>query len=248
MNSISIMKPTIGHEIDNGKERKRVSGRRLLITIDGPAGVGKSTVSQALAKRLGYIYLDTGALYRALAWKIQQQQSDPNNAAQIEAILSHTDIGLIPQTDGVAVQVDGSVVEPGVLRTPEISQLASTIAALPQVRAWLLPAQRKLGEACGVVAEGRDMGTRVFPQADVKFFLDADVSVRAMRRHLEFSQKGQQQSLKAVQEEMTARDWRDRTREIAPLCPAEEATIIDTSHQSADQVVDQMMKVIADRL
>ncbi|MGD9850491.1 MAG: (d)CMP kinase [Nitrospirales bacterium] len=242
------MKPTIGHDFDNGKERATVSGRRLLITIDGPAGVGKSTVSQSLAKRLGYIYLDTGALYRALAWKIQQQQSDPNNAAQVEAILSQTEISFLPQADGVSIQVDGSAVEPGALRTPEISQLASTIAVLPLVRAWLLPVQRKLGEACGVVAEGRDMGTRVFPQADVKFFLDADVSVRAIRRHLEFAQKGKGQSLESVQEEMTARDWRDRTREIAPLYPAEEATIIDTSHQSADQVVDQMMKVIADRL
>ncbi|MDR4495227.1 MAG: (d)CMP kinase [Nitrospirales bacterium] len=242
------MKPTRGQGAGDHKEKKRGSARRLLITIDGPAGVGKSTVSQSLAKHLGYVYLDTGALYRAVAWKIQQLKSDPNDPIQVEAILSHTDIGILPQTDGIAIQIDGVVVEPGALRTPEVSQLASTIAALPRVRAWLLPVQRKFGEACGVVAEGRDMGTRVFPQADIKFFLDADVTVRAMRRHLEFAQKGRDQSLESVQEDMTARDRRDRTREIAPLYPAEEATIIDTSHQSADQVVEQMMKVIADRL
>lgn len=244
----SIMKSTKRHEVDHEKDNRRISGRRLLITIDGPAGVGKSTVSQSLAKRLGYSYLDTGALYRALAWKIQQLKTDPNDPGQVEAVLSHTDIGFLPQTDGIAIQVDGLIVEPKALRTPEISQLASTIAALPRVRAWLLPVQRKLGEACGVVAEGRDMGTRVFPEADVKFFLDADVTVRAVRRHRELSLKGREQSLQSVQEEMAARDSRDRTREIAPLYPAEEATIIDTTHQSADQVVDQMMKVIADRL
>lgn len=242
------MKTTKGQEVDHNKEQKNTSGRRLLITIDGPAGVGKSTVSQSLAKRLGYIYLDTGALYRALAWKIQQVKANPDDTDQVESVLTHTDISFLPQTDGIAIQVDGLTVEPRALRTSEISQLASTIAALPRVRAWLLPVQRKLGEACGVVAEGRDMGTRVFPEADVKFFLDADVAVRALRRHLELSQKGREQSLQSVQEEMTARDCRDRTREIAPLYPAEEATIIDTTHQSADQVVDQMMKVIADHL
>ena len=222
--------------------------RRLLITIDGPAGVGKSTVSRSLAKRLGYAYLDTGALYRALAWKIQQQQVDPHDPINLDAILSHTDICLLPQVDGVAIQVDGRLIEPSALRTPEISQLASTIAALSQVRAWLLPVQRKFGEGRGVVAEGRDMGTRVFPHADVKFFLDADLSVRAERRYLELAQKGQKQSLEAVQEEMADRDRRDRTRNVDPLCPAKEAIMVDTSHESATQVVDHMMKVIVDRL
>lgn len=235
--------------INEGNVRKVNLGRRLLITIDGPAGVGKSTVSRAMAKRLGYAYLDTGALYRALAWKIQQQQPfDPHDSDQLEDILSHTNICLLPKADGVAIQIDGQLIEPDALRKPEISQLASTIAALPRVRAWLLPIQQEFGEIQGIVAEGRDMGTRVFPNADVKFFLDADLSVRAERRHLELTKKGQVQSLESVKEEMAARDKRDRTRAFDPLCPAKDAILVDTSHEDVFQVVDQMMKVIVDRL
>ncbi len=232
---------------DQKQERKISLARRLLITVDGPAGVGKSTVSRSLATRLGSVYLDTGALYRALAWKIQHQGSDPHDSEQLESLLSQTDLCLLPKAEGVLIQVDGHPVDSRALRTPEISQLASTIAAQSQVRAWLLPVQRKFGEGRGVVAEGRDMGTRVFPDADMKFFLDADLSVRAGRRHLELAQKGQVQSLESVQEEMAVRDKRDRTRTVDPLCPAEDAIMVDTSHKSAIQVVDKMMKMIMDR-
>ncbi len=242
------MKPLDEVDITKKNERNVNVSRRLLITIDGPAGVGKSTVSQGLAKRLGYVYLDTGALYRALAWKIQQQQADPQDSIRLETLLSKTEIVLLPHGEQVSIQIDGQMIEPRVLRTPEISQLASSIAAIPQVRAWLLPIQRRFAEARGVVAEGRDMGTRVFPQADLKFFLDADLSVRAERRHMELSQRGQSQSLEMVREQMAARDIRDRTRAIDPLCPAKEAILVDTSHESAPQVLEQMMKVIADRL
>ena len=246
---MTIMKFLSEAAINEGSARKVNLGRRLLITIDGPAGVGKSTVSRAMAKRLGYAYLDTGSLYRALAWKIQQQQPfDLDDSDQLEDILSHTNICLLPKADGIAIQIDGQVVESDALRKPEISQLASTIAALPRVRTCLLPVQQKFGEIQGIVAEGRDMGTRVFPNADVKFFLDADLSVRAERRHLELTNKGQVQSLESVKEEMAARDKRDRTRAFDPLCPAKDAIMVDTSHEDVSQVVDQMMKVITDRL
>jgi CMP/dCMP kinase len=220
---------------------------RMLITIDGPAGVGKSTVSRVLANRLGYAYLDTGALYRALAWKIHQQHVDPDDPERLEMVLSQTDMKVSCHNNELDLMIDGRPIDPQELRTPLVSHLSSRIAAIPQVRDWLLPLQRKLGEGDGVVAEGRDMGTRVFPDADVKFFLDADLEVRAERRRQELAQKGQVFSLAEVQREMAARDSRDRTRSTAPLRPADGAVIINTSNQSVEQVLEQMMNVIADQ-
>lgn len=182
-----------------------------------------------------------------MAWKIRKERLDPNNPDSLEAVLSHTDIRVIPRVNGSVISVDGQEVAASALRVPEVSQLASTVAAIPQVRVWLLPVQRSFAEKGGVVAEGRDMGTRVFPDADVKFFLDADLSVRAERRRNELAENGQNFSLQNVQEDMAERDARDRTRAIDPLCPAEGAIMIDTSNQSAGEVVDKMMNVIAAR-
>ncbi len=216
----------------------------LLITIDGPAGVGKSTVSKCLAKRLGYAYLDTGALYRALAWKIHQEQIDPQHTSQVEDLLSRTNMDLVHGPDGLLVRIDGQAVAQEHLRSPIISQLASSVASLPSVRAWLLPIQQKVGRVGKIVAEGRDMGTRVFPKADVKFFLDAELEVRARRRHKEQVQKGESLDLPSVQKEMEIRDKRDRNRTVDPLRPAPEANIIDTSHQTIEEVVGSMLSKI----
>ena len=143
-----------------------------------------------MAARLGYSYLDTGSLYRAIAWKVQKEQLDPNNPDHIQSLLSRTVLRLVPGKENLSLLVDGQPVDQEMIRTPAISQLASCVAALQQVREWLLPVQREVGEDVGVVAEGRDMGTRVFPGADVKFFLDADLEVRANRRQQELVQKG----------------------------------------------------------
>ncbi len=219
-----------------------------MITIDGPAGVGKSTVSKCLAGRLHYGYLDTGALYRALAWKVQQEQLKPSNLSHIESLLSRTSLQLIADQNGFSIKIDGQSVIEKELRTPVISQLASSIAVLPIVREWLLPVQQAVGIAGGVVAEGRDMGTRVFPNADVKFFLEADVNVRARRRQQELAGKGQPVHLDKVRDEMVMRDTRDRTRALDPLRPASEAIMIETSQQSIEDIVSHMMGMIADRL
>ncbi|MGB5054527.1 MAG: (d)CMP kinase, partial [Nitrospirales bacterium] len=229
-------------------ENRAVQRRRLLITIDGPAGVGKSTVAKCLATRLGYVYLDTGALYRAIAWKVQQEQLDATSLGQIQSLLARTILQLIPGKEGFSIWVDGQVIDQEVIRTPAISQLASRVAALQPIRDWLLPVQRKIGGEVGVVAEGRDMGTRVFPSADVKFFLDADLEVRANRRQQELVQQGQAIHLKAVRDDMAVRDDRDRTRTVDPLRPASEAIMIDTSQRSVEEVVGHMMEIIADRL
>jgi len=230
------------------EEKRTVEPRRLVIAIDGPAGVGKSTVSKCLADRLHYGYLDTGALYRALAWKVQQEHVDPNNIAHIEALLSRTNLELIAAHNGFAVTMDGRPMGQQELRTPAVSQLASSIAVLPIVREWLLPVQQEVGKAGGVVAEGRDMGTRVFPDADIKFFLEADVNVRAHRRQQELAEKGKPVHLDTVREEMVMRDARDRNRHTDPLRPSPEAIMVETSQQSVEEVVGHMMSMITDRL
>jgi len=205
-------------------------------------------VAKCLAARLRYVYLDTGALYRAIAWKVQKEQLDPNNPGHIQSLLSRTVLRLVPGKEGFSILVDGQAIDQAVIRTPAISQLASCVAALQPVREWLLPVQREIGEGVGVIAEGRDMGTRVFPCADVKFFLDADLEVRANRRQQELVKKDQTIHLKAVRDDMAVRDNRDRTRSVDPLRPAPEAIMIDTSRQSVEEVVEHMMKIIVDRL
>ena len=201
-----------------------------------------------MADRFHYGYLDTGALYRALAWKVHKEQLEPNNLAHIEALLSRTSLQLISDHNGFAMRMDGQPLVQTELRTSVISQLASSIAVLPIVREWLLPVQQEVGKAGGVVAEGRDMGTRVFPDADIKFFLEADVNVRAHRRQQQLAQKGQVVSLDTVREEMIMRDTRDRNRANDPLRPHPEAIMIETSEQPLEKVVDEMMGMISDRL
>lgn len=201
-----------------------------------------------MADRLHYGYLDTGALYRALAWKVQQEQLDPDNLADMKAFLCRTSLQLTAAHNGFVMTIDGQPIIQQELRTSAVSQLASSIAILPMVRDWLLPVQQEVGNAGGVVAEGRDMGTRVFPDADIKFFLEADVNVRARRRQQELAEKGIQIHLDTVRDEMVVRDTRDRNRTTDPLRPAPQAIMIETSQRSVDEVVGHMMGMIANRL
>lgn len=209
----------------------------LLVTIDGPAGAGKTTVSKMLAGRLGYRYLDTGALYRAVAV-----------AAQRDGVAADDDRGLTGLCAALALRLDGERVflsgqdVTDRLRTPEISLLASAVSARPVVRQTLFGIQRAIGQAGGVVAEGRDMGTVVFPEADVKFFLDASVRQRALRRFAQYGDGGP--SLETIEQDIRRRDANDSHRDLAPLKPAADALIIDSSRISAADVVDRMMSRI----
>jgi CMP/dCMP kinase len=219
----------------------------MIVAIDGPAGVGKSTVAKQLASRLGYLYLDTGALYRAVAWATLQNGHDPADADAIAGLLPKLSIQMQFKNETVRVSVNGKDVS-GELRTPAVSSAASVVSAIPAVRAWLLPVQRQIGQQGSVVAEGRDIGTKVFPAAEVKFFLEADPTVRADRRHRELVAAGHGGGIEQTSAELAGRDNRDRSRAVAPLVPAQDAHHIDTSTLSAEEVVNQMLAVVAAKL
>jgi len=216
----------------------------VIITIDGPAGVGKSTVAKLLAARLGFLYLDTGALYRAIAWKVLRDAIPPTDHDRVAAVLSSTSLHMQFCHGSMQVLVDGTDVTAD-LRTSEVTQVASLVSAIPTVREWLLPVQREIARRGSVVAEGRDVGTKVFPLAPLKFFLDADATVRAERRHRELVAAGHVGGIDTTYQDLAGRDTRDRTRAIAPLVPAADARPIDTSLLNIEQVVDHMMAAVS---
>ena len=216
----------------------------MIIAIDGPAGVGKSTVARQLASRLGYLYLDTGALYRAVAWKMLRSGIDPADREQVTALLPSLSIQMLFQNGAMLVLVNDVDVT-NELRTPDVTAAASVVSAIPAVREWLLPVQRQIGQRGSVVAEGRDIGTKVFPSAPVKFFLEADATVRAERRHRELVAAGHHASMEKTYQDLSGRDERDRTRAVAPLVPAADARLIDTSSLRIEDVVEQMVAAVA---
>ncbi len=207
-----------------------------IITIDGPSGAGKSTVSRLLAGRLGYKYLDTGALYRAVAWKIREENTDIEDRKKIGDILKKTKIAF----NDNRVTVNGTDVTLQI-RTPEIGELSSKISARPAVRKHLFAIQRQIGLKGKVVIEGRDIGTVIFPEAKNKFFLDAGIEERAGRRYRELKKNNPETTLKAVIEGVRKRDKRDSTRQSAPLKRTENMIYIDTSNLTMEEVVAKIM-------
>ena len=213
--------------------------KKLLITIDGPAGAGKTTVSRALADRLGYRYIDTGALYRGIALAAKNRGVDPQNDDDLKLLCSDIDLNFVRQKDGLDLFLNGENISDRI-RTPEITMMASAVSARPVVRKFLLKLQKDLGREKAAVFEGRDMGTVVFPEADFKFFLDASTSTRARRRYDEQKTKNSQ-SLDEVQRDIQQRDRNDSTRDLAPLKPAADAIVIDSTEMQVGEVVDLMV-------
>ena len=214
-----------------------------IITVDGPAGSGKSTVSRLLAKRLKYLYLDTGAMYRAVALQAKRESVDLKDREKISRLCRDLDLHF-KTVDGKTRIFLGSEDISAAIRSPEMDMLSSAISAIKEVRQAMTLLQRKMAGQGGVVAEGRDMGTVVFPDADCKFFVDADSGVRAGRRYRERLERGEAVSMGEVEKELRKRDDQDTNRALAPLAPAKDAVIMDTTNMTVEEVVEKMIKTV----
>lgn len=215
--------------------------KKIVVAIDGPAGAGKSTVSQIAADKLKFTYIDTGAMYRAVAWKTLQQNKEVTDEVIISS-LNDIDINLIFENRKTRVFVNNKEVTEEI-RTPEINKIVSKVAALVPVREKLTYLQRKMGEKGNVLMDGRDIGTFVFPNADVKIFLTASVEERARRRFEELKAKGFEVNLKDIEKDIALRDKLDSEREMAPLKKADDAVLLDTTGMSIEEVVDKIISL-----
>ena len=217
------------------------------VAIDGPAGAGKSTIARRAAEKLGYIYVDTGALYRAVGLKFSKTGADTSSDEEIERVLSETAVDIRFSGGEQHVFLDGEDVS-GLIRTPEASMMASAVSAKPAVRAFLLEMQRRLAYENNVIMDGRDIGTVVLPDAQVKIFLTASPEERARRRYEEMAAKGQEISYENVLDDLIKRDYNDSHRAVAPLTPAPDALLVDTTGNTLEQSVEQLTTLIKERL
>jgi len=215
----------------------------FVVTIDGPAGAGKSTTARAVAARLGILYVDTGALYRAFALKVLERGIAPDDLDQLAVVAQQTALDLAGSPDRPHVWLDGVDVSDRI-RTPEVSEMSSRLAALPLVRKWLIGIQRSLRDRGPLVAEGRDLGTVVFPDAEVKIFLDANLDTRAARRFDEHQRRGLEVRRDEVAEEVARRDARDRTRDQSPLTAAADAIVIDTTAMALESQIEAVLTAV----
>lgn len=217
------------------------------IAIDGPSGAGKSTLAKAVAARLGIVYVDTGALYRTVGYFVKERGVDPKNASAVEGILSDAEIK-VRYEDGVQrVYLNGVDLGDGI-RTPEMSLYASAVSAIPAVRAFLLETQKEIARENSVIMDGRDIGTVILPDAEVKIFLTASAEARARRRYRELTEKGQTVRYEDVLREMELRDENDRNRDVAPAIPAEDALHFDNSGMTVEEGVDAVIRIVAERV
>ena len=237
-NSVEPLRP-------RGKSQPSTRGvKKMTIAIDGPSGAGKSTVARSLARRLGYIYIDTGAMYRSVALRVKEKSTSPEDELALKQLASSLPITFSTKGEQTHVFCEGEDITEAI-RTPEISRLASAISRQKGVREALVRMQRKMGKEGGVILEGRDIGTVVFPDADVKFYLDAESDERARRRYHEMLKKGVRVDYKETQEELVQRDHHDMHRIYSPLRKAVDAVFIDSTHRSVEEVVEEMVRIIS---
>jgi len=215
--------------------------RRPVVAVDGPAGAGKSTVARALAARLGYLYIDTGAMYRAVALAAARAGVPLDDGPALADLCSRIDLRLVPSPAGSRVFL-GDEDCSSAIRTPEMSLASSRVSAVPEVRAAMVALQRRMGEGGGAVLEGRDIGTVVFPDAEAKFFVTASLAERARRRWKELAARGSREPLSKVRHEMERRDHDDSSRAHSPLRPARDAVEVDTTRLAPEEVVEMMAR------
>ena len=225
---------------------KSTQAKRLTIAIDGPSGAGKSTVGRALAKRLGYLYIDTGAMYRAVALKVKEKALVLGDESKLYALVSSLRITFVGKGKETAVLCNGKDVTKAI-RSPEMSRLASDVSKKKVVREALVRKQREMAKGGGVVLEGRDIGTVVFPDAEIKFYLDANTEERGRRRFKELAEKGMKVDFNDTLEEVRKRDDNDMNRAISPLRKAEDAFFIDSTGRTVKEIVEQMVNRVKAR-
>lgn len=216
----------------------------MIIAIDGPAGAGKSTIARAVARRMGYLFINTGAMYRAVAWKALQKGVSPDDVSGVGRLARESLIELTGEVDSMRMLIDGRDITHEIA-TPQVGQAASIVSAIPAVRRALVARQQQMGRAGGVVMEGRDIGTQVFPEAEVKIYLDASPEARAQRRFIEDTERGVAvASLEQMKAEIEGRDHRDKTRADSPLTQAEDAVYIDSSAMTIEEVVEKILEIV----
>ena len=224
-----------------------MSGRRLCIAIDGPVSAGKSTIARLVAGELGYAYVDSGAMYRALAWAAREEGVSPEDVAGVRSLLESIEIELVPQSGGAnRVRVNGREITEEI-RAPEIGQLSSRLSEISGVRERMVALQREMAREGGVVMEGRDIQTVVMPEAEVKIFLTAPAEERARRRHLELRERGFEAELQTVLAEIQRRDGRDSNRKHSPLRAAPEAAVVDSGGLGIEEVVARVLAVVREK-
>ena len=225
-----------------------MSKNHYSVAIDGPSGAGKSTLAKAMSSELGILYVDTGAIYRTIGCYVCDKQVDPGDAEAVVALLPNIQIQMQHGEDGLQRMILNGEDVTAKIRLPHISMYASAVSAIPQVRAFLLEMQRELARTHSVIMDGRDIGTVVLPDADIKIFLYADAEIRARRRALELEQRGTPQPFEEVLRDIEARDWADSHRETAPLRPADDSIMVDNGDMDFEQSKQFLLDLVRERV
>lgn len=220
---------------------------KIAVAVDGPAGAGKSSISKIVAKKLGYLYIDTGAMYRSVTWAVLHNHIDVNNQKAVEALLPELDLTMEASDDSCKVFIAGQDVT-DFIRTPQVNNAVSIVASYKGVRQYLVERQRLMAEAGGVILDGRDIGSVVLPNAELKIYLTASVEARAMRRYLEVKGTVNEQPLEDIKDSVMQRDDMDKNRKESPLIQVEDAVLVDSSEMTFDETVEHILHLVQERI